>query len=240
LLVIPSIDIMGGRCVQLVGGRPETRKVYGDPVELAIKWEAEGAKYLHIIDLDAALGRGDNLNKIVEILSSIKVGAEVGGGIRSFKKADEILRAGADRVIVGTAAVENPEMVKELVNKAGGRRVMVALDTKSGRVAIRGWQRETEITPLELGLEFEKMGVGSFLFTNVDVEGTMKGVVLECIKELARNLNVPIFASGGIGSLEDMLVLKGTGVRGVVVGMALYEERFTLKQAMEAAEDESF
>ncbi|MEM2875068.1 MAG: 1-(5-phosphoribosyl)-5-[(5-phosphoribosylamino)methylideneamino]imidazole-4-carboxamide isomerase [Candidatus Hadarchaeales archaeon] len=234
--MIPSIDLMRGRCVQLIGGRPESGKTYGDPVEVALRWEAKGARYLHVIDLDAAMGRGDNLKRIVEILSVVSIGVEVGGGVRSYERADEILGAGADRVIIGTAAVKNPELVRELVKKAGGNRVMVALDSRSGKVTIEGWQRESNRTPLELGLEFERMGVGSFLFTNVDVEGTMEGVVLESVRELVRNLRTPVYASGGIGGLDDILALKRVGVQGAIVGMALYEGRFTLKQAMEVAE----
>jgi len=238
LIVIPSIDLMRGRCVQLIGGKPGTGKVYGEPLEIALRWTGEGARYLHVIDLDAALGTGDNLDKIIEILSAVDVGVQVGGGIRSIERADEILGAGAERIILGTAAVKNPGMVRKLIEKAGGKRVMVALDSRSGKVAVEGWQRKTEKDPLELGLEFERMGVGSLLYTNVDVEGTMRGVVLDEIMNLTRSLRTPIYASGGIGGLEDIRALKKTGVEGAVVGMALYEGRFTLKEAMEAAEDE--
>jgi phosphoribosylformimino-5-aminoimidazole carboxamide ribotide isomerase len=175
LLVVPSVDIQGGRCVQLVRGRPGTGKAYGSPVEAAQRWVAEGARYLHVIDLDAAMGSNDNFRLVAEVLAGINVGAEVGGGIRSVERACEILGIGADRVILSTAAVKNPEIVRELVELAGGARVMVALDVLAGKVAIEGWRTRTEKSAVELSKNFERMGVGSILFTNVDVEGSMKG-----------------------------------------------------------------
>ena len=138
MLVIPSVDIRQGRCVQLVGGRPETEQVYGDPVELAQRWVAEGARHLHVIDLDAAMGTGDNFVKVAEVLASVRMGVQVGGGIRSLERACELLGIGASRVILGTAAVRNPELVRKLVGLAGGEKVMVALDSRSGKVAIEG------------------------------------------------------------------------------------------------------
>jgi phosphoribosylformimino-5-aminoimidazole carboxamide ribotide isomerase len=195
----------------------------------------EGASYLHVVDLDASMGVGDNFKQVVEILAEVKVGVEVGGGIRSLSRANELLDAGADRVIFGTAAVKNPELVKELVNTRGGERAMVALDSRGNSVSIEGWQAKTKIAPLELAKGFEKIGVGSFLFTNIDVEGQMKGVKIDSIKRLVEGVKIPVFASGGVGSLEDIKAVRETGAAGLVVGMALYEGKFTLKQAFEAA-----
>lgn len=232
LLVIPSVDIRQGRCVQLVGGKPETERVYGGPVELAQRWVAEGASYLHVIDLDAAMGVGDNFKRIAEILANVRVGVQVGGGIRTRKRACELLGIGVSRVILGTAAVKNPELVRELVRLAGGSRVIVALDSRSGKVTIEGWQKQTEKSMLDLALEFERMGVGAFLFTNVDVEGRMTGIDVRAIRELTKVVKVPVFVAGGVSSLEDVILAKDAGAAGLVVGMALYEDKFTLKQAM--------
>ncbi len=235
MLVVPSVDIRQGRCVQLVGGRPETERVYGDPVELAQRWVAEGARYLHMIDLDAAMSVGDNFTRVAEVLASVRVGVQVGGGIRSLERACELLGIGASRVILGTAAVRNPELVRKLVGLAGGEKVMVALDSRSGKVAIEGWRKQTEKSVLELAQEFERMGVGAILFTNVDVEGSMRGVAVREIRELVGAVKIPVFASGGVGSLEDVRVAREAGAAGLVIGMALYQQKFTLKQAMEVS-----
>ena len=234
-MVIPSVDIQSGRCVQLVGGRPGTGKAYGSPVEMAQRWIAEGARYLHVIDLDAAMGSGDNFRRVAEVLAGISVGAEVGGGIRSAERACELLGIGADRVILGTAAVKNPQLVRDLVELAGSARVMVALDVRAGKVAIEGWRTRTEKSAVELAKDFERMGVGSILFTNVDVEGSMKGLDVKAIQGLTRAVNVPVFVAGGVASLDDVLLAKDAGAAGLVVGMALYEGKFTLKRAMEVA-----
>jgi len=236
LLVVPSVDIRGGRCVQLVGGRPRTGKAYGSPVEAAQRWVAEGARYLHVIDLDAAMGSGDNFGQVAEVLAAVNVGIEVGGGIRSAERACELLGIGADRVILGTAAVKNPELVRELVELAGGARVMVALDVWAGKVAIDGWQTKTEKSAVEFAKDFERIGVGSILFTNVDVEGGMKGLDVKSVQQLTRAVKLPVFVAGGVASLEDVVLARNAGAAGLVVGMALYESKFTLKQAMEVAE----
>jgi phosphoribosylformimino-5-aminoimidazole carboxamide ribotide isomerase len=240
LLVIPSVDILKGRCVQLVGGRPETERVYGDPVEQVQRWVAEGASCLHVIDLDAAMGTGDNFESVAEVLANVRVGVEVGGGIRTFERANEFLGIGAERVILGTAAVRNPELVRQLVELAGGERVMVALDSRSGRVTIEGWRAQTGKTAIQLAKEFERMGVESLLYTGVDVEGRMCGVPVREIRELTNAVGIPVFASGGVGTLDDVRMAGETGAAGLVVGMALYERKFTLREAMEVAGDENW
>jgi len=238
--VIPSVDIMRGRCVQLVGGRPGTGKDYGDPIDVAQRWVSEGARCLHIVDLDAAMGAGDNFERVAEVLASVRVDTQVGGGIRTVERACELLGIGATRVILGTAAVKNPKMVEELVKLAGGARIIVALDAKSGKVAIEGWRTRTEKTVLELAREFERMGVGALLFTNVDIEGKMAGIAASEIRKLVSAVGIPVLAAGGVGSLDDMRVAKAAGATGLVVGMALYEGKFTLKKAMEVGGNENW
>jgi len=236
MLVIPSVDIRKGRCVQLVGGRPETERVYGDPVEAAQRWIAEGTRYLHLIDLDAAMGTGDNFNKIAEVLANVNIGVQVGGGIRSVERASELLGIGADRVILSTAAIRNPELARELVKLAGGAKMMGAIDTRAGKALMEGWAKSTQRPAVELAKEFECMGVGSLLFTNVDVEGKMAGIVSGAIRELVQAVKIPVFAAGGVASIEDVKVAREVGAAGLVIGMAFYEGKLTLKQAMEVAE----
>ena len=236
MLVIPSVDIRKGRCVQLVGGRPETERVYGDPVEAAQRWIAEGARYLHLIDLDAAMGTGDNFNKIAEVLASVNVGVQVGGGIRSVERASELLGIGADKVILSTAVIKKPELARELVELAGGARVIAAIDTRAGRAVIDGWATPTQKPAVELAKEFERMGIGSLLFTNVDVEGKMAGIRAGAIRELVQAVKIPVIAAGGVASIEDVRIAREAGAAGLVIGIAFYEGRLTLRQAMEVAE----
>ncbi|MEM2289895.1 MAG: 1-(5-phosphoribosyl)-5-[(5-phosphoribosylamino)methylideneamino]imidazole-4-carboxamide isomerase [Candidatus Hadarchaeales archaeon] len=235
MLVIPSIDIHRGRCVQWVGGKMGTGKVYGAPVQMAWRWVEEGAEWLHVVDLDAALGLGSNFNLIAEILANVPVPVQVGGGIRDMERASELLGLGAERVILGTAAVRKPELVRELVEKVGGERVMVALDARGGRVVVKGWTEDGGITPLELAKRFEGMGVGSLLYTEVEVEGRMTGLRVDQARKLISSLRVPLFLSGGVGSLEDVRLAKEAGAAGLVVGMALYEGKFTLEEAKRVA-----
>jgi phosphoribosylformimino-5-aminoimidazole carboxamide ribotide isomerase len=224
----------------MVGGRPGTERVYGTPIEAAQRWVAEGATCLHVVDLDAAMGEGDNFLCLAELIANVAVDVQVGGGIRSLERANEILGIGASRVILGTAAIRSPELVRQLVGMAGGDRVMVALDSRSGKIAIEGWKKVTEKSVLGIAVNFERMGVGSILFTNVDVEGTMQGLSARDIRELVRSVRVPVFASGGVGSLDDVRVARDAGAAGLVIGMALYEGKFTLKEAMEVAANEDW
>jgi phosphoribosylformimino-5-aminoimidazole carboxamide ribotide isomerase len=236
MLVIPSVDIRKGQCVQLVGGKPDTERVYGDPVAMAQRWIAEGARYLHIIDLDAAMGTGDNFRAIAEVLAGVNVSAQVGGGIRTLERACELLGIGADRVILSTAAIEKPELVRELVKLAGGARVMAAVDVRAGKAVIRGWTAPTQRSAIEAAKEFERMGVGSLLFTNVDVEGKMSGVTPGPIREIVQAVKIPVFTAGGAATLEDVRIAREAGAAGLVIGMALYEGKLKLREAMEAAE----
>ena len=234
-MVIPAVDIRQGRCVQLVGGRPEAEKAYGSPVAAALRWMEQGARYLHVVDLDAAMGTGDNLSTVAEILANIRIDAEVGGGIRSIGRASEVLAMGADRIILGTAAIKNPELISELVERVGSERVMVALDARAGKVVVEGWRAQTQNTVIDMARKFQQMGVGSLLFTNVDVEGQMRGAAVDAIRELIQSVDLPVIAAGGVASLDDIRAVRDTGAAGLVIGTALYEGKFSLKEAMEVA-----
>jgi len=235
MLVVPSVDILDGECVQLVGGKPGTGKSYGSPIVAAQRWVKEGASYLHIIDLNAAMGAGDNLDLIRKLLSEVNVKAQVGGGIRSLEKAMNLLRWGADKVIFGTAAIQWPTIVKEAIELVGGERVMVALDVRGGKLSIEGWRTQVEYSIIELAKKFEDMGVGSLLFTNVDVEGKMKGIPTDMIRTILRSVKIPLFVAGGVASLEDVRAVRDAGAAGLVIGRALYEGKIKLKQATEVA-----
>lgn len=236
--VIPAVDMKGGKCVQLVQGVPGSEIIsLDDPLEVALDWVKRGAKTLHLVDLDGAIeGKRKNAKIIEKIVSSCKekgVNIQVGGGIRSFEDAASLLELGVSRVILGTAALQNPELVTQLAASFGSSHVNVALDAKNGKISIKGWTEESAYTPVEMGRKFEELGAGSLLFTNIDTEGLMQGVNPIPTKELVESVRIPVIASGGVSSLPDLHVLKKTGASGVVVGSALYTGKFTLEEAID-------
>lgn len=238
--VIPAVDMRGGKCVQLVQGVPGSEIVsLDDPLAVALDWVSKGAKTLHLVDLDGAIeGKRKNTPIIEKIVKNCKekgVSIQVGGGIRSFEDAVSLIDLGVSRVILGTAALQNPELVKQLSRNYGSSCVNVALDAKNGKISIKGWTEECAQTPVEMGRKFEELGAGSLLFTNIDTEGLMQGVNPVPTKELVESVSIPVIASGGVSSVADIKTLKNTGAAGVVVGSALYTGRFTLEEAIEAA-----
>jgi phosphoribosylformimino-5-aminoimidazole carboxamide ribotide isomerase len=240
MLVIPAVDILGGKCVRLVRGDPKKSKVYYEnPLEAVQLLENQGAKLIHLIDLDAALGSGQNMTAIKKILASISVRVQIGGGIRTLEKADSLLKLGAYRVIFGTVAVQNPKLVGEAVSRYGSKNVAVAIDERDGKVAVHGWKDKSEIDYSDLARTFEAMDVGAIIFTSISVDGTLKGPIIEKILKIVKTVKVPVIASGGVATLEDLVELAGTGVEGVVVGTAIYEKKFTLKEALEVVKNVS-
>lgn len=233
--IIPAVDIMKGRVVRLIRGDPELLTSYehlGDPVTVARRWESEMAKIIHIIDLDAALGLGNNLDVIGDILMAVDVPVQVGGGIRSLNIAQTLLEMGVNRIILGSLAFEESSTVKMLLEGFGESRTVVALDHLDDRVMIQGWKTSTKVTVDEAVSKFLKLGVKLFLVTSVARDGTMRGPDLETLIKIRRP-NIDVIAAGGIRSLEDLIELKHIGVSGVVIGKALYEGMFTLKEALQ-------
>ncbi len=226
MIVIPAVDIRRGKCVQLVHGRPGTDKYYGDPVETAKRWEEEGARTLHIVDIDAALGDGENFGVVRQIAKEVSIPIQFGGGIRDQAYAKRALDYGVERVIFGSAAIEDPNVVTKTVQEYGKERVMVALDSANGMVVVRGWRKKTERKAVDVIRRFEK-GVFGFLVTDVDREGEMAGVDIGEFEGIVRSTDARICASGGISSPRDIKALRDIGVWGCVVGKALYEGRIS-------------
>jgi len=234
--VVPAVDVQDGEAVQLVQGERDSGKRYGDPVEAAQRWLDEGAETLHLVDLDGAFdGERVNADAIAGIVDAAgeDVGVQVGGGIRTAAGAETLLELGVDRVILGTAAVENPDIVAEIDERNPGS-VMVSLDAKDGEVVVSGWTEGTGLDPAEAAARYEELGAGSILFTNVDVEGKLEGIDREAVERVVDTVDIPVVASGGVTDLGDVDALREAGAAAVVVGTALYEGRFSLRDAMQA------
>ncbi|MUV87930.1 1-(5-phosphoribosyl)-5-[(5-phosphoribosylamino)methylideneamino]imidazole-4-carboxamide isomerase [Natronomonas sp. CBA1123] len=232
--VIPAVDMQDGQVVQLVGGERGTGKTYGDPVEAAERWVDAGAETLHLVDLDGAFeGDRENAPAVEAILDAVDVDVQLGGGIRTAHDACSLLDLGVDRVILGTAAVENPAIVGAISEDFPGS-VMVSLDAKGGEVVVSGWTEGTGLDPAEAAARYEDEGAGAILFTDVDVEGQLDGIRRGPVEAVVDAVDIPVVASGGVSTLADVRALKDAGAAAVVVGTALYEGRFTLEEAMES------
>ncbi|HUG53242.1 MAG TPA: 1-(5-phosphoribosyl)-5-[(5-phosphoribosylamino)methylideneamino]imidazole-4-carboxamide isomerase [Vicinamibacteria bacterium] len=234
MIVVPAIDIRGGRVVRLKQGQLQEEKVYGGhPAEVARRWEAEGAARLHVVDLDAAISARPQFETIAEVIEAVKIPVEVGGGLRVLETAMRYRDRGADRVVFGTAAVADPGVVQEAA-RLWPQAVAVALDARNGKVAVAGWKEITRVDALELALRVKEWGVARLQYTDVMRDGTLMGPNLAGIEAMARQAGLPITAAGGISILEDLMrlsALEPLGVDEVVVGKALYEQRFSMAQA---------
>ena len=236
----PAIDLRGGACVRLVQGDYARERVYGgDPVAVAKELEGGGARWLHVVDLDAArTGRPGNRDEVVAIARAVGIPVQAGGGVRDEFSAEALLAAGVDRVVVGTAALEDPGMVRRLARRHPGR-LAVGLDARSGEVAVRGWTEGSGVHRHEVLARYEDAGVAAFVVTDIGRDGTMGGPDLAGLGEVLAATPLPVIASGGVGSLDDLRSLAGlrSGGRrlaGVVVGKALYEGAFSMGEAMAA------
>ncbi len=234
--IYPAVDILKGRCVQLVQGKEETAAQFGAPLECAHKWLREGANALHVINLDGAFGdAGRNAAVIRELIRNTEVFVQLGGGIRTVEDAASWLDAGVDRVILGTLAARAPETLRVLAERFGSEHIMASVDAVGGKVAIEGW-RESAGDYLDLARSYESMGAGSLLYTNVDVEGLQKGIAPEPVVNLIGEVSIPVTVAGGISSVDDIISLRDIGAEGAVLGSALYAGKISLKEAMEVSE----
>jgi len=231
--IFPAVDILGGRCVQLVQGKRESATAYGDPLSCATRWIDAGADALHVVNLDGAFGTaGANVERIRTLVKTTGIEIELGGGIRSVADAARWLETGVSRIIISTLAVREPESVGLLAREFGSERVMAGVDAKGGQVAIHGWQ-ETAGDYLSWAERFEALGAGSLLYTNVDVEGLQQGVRMDPVRSLIGRVDVPVVVAGGVSSRSDVIALRDCGAYGAVLGSALYSGKITLQEALE-------
>jgi len=236
--VIPAIDLLEGRCVRLYQGDYERSQVFNDnPADVARQWVEQGASCLHVVDLDGAkTGKVVNRSAIAAILQAVSVPIQVGGGLRDRNSVVQLLDLGVQRVILGTVAVEQPQLVAELCQEFPGQ-IVVGIDARNGRVATRGWLETSEVLATQLALQMQELGAAAVIYTDIHRDGTLQGPNLEALRELATAVSIPAIASGGVSSIIDLLsllALAPLGVTGVIVGRALYTGDISLKEALQA------
>ena len=235
LTLLPAVDVSRGRAVQLVQGEASRETAYGDPVEAARRWQQAGAQWLHLVDLDAAFGRGSNAAVLAQMIRGTGVSVELSGGIRDDDALEAALKTGAQRVVVGTAALERPDWVRQVIARHGDR-IAVGLDARGDRLAARGWTTDGGDLMTTLA-RLDADGCARYVVTDVAKDGMLRGPNLDLLKRVCAATSRPVIASGGVSSLEDLRAIAGlqpAGVAGAIIGTALYEGKFTLPEALAA------
>jgi phosphoribosylformimino-5-aminoimidazole carboxamide ribotide isomerase len=234
--IIPAIDLRGGRCVRLRQGDYDRETVFGDdPAAMAAHWESEGTERIHLVDLDGAkAGRPVNVEAVRSILDRVNVPCQLGGGIRDSATIAAWLNAGVERVIVGTQALKDPTWFRR-VAETYSRRIVLGLDARDGRVATEGWLDVSTVDAIELAEQFDDLPLGGVVYTDISRDGMLEGPNLAATEALARRLKTPVIASGGVGRLEDIANLAALPIAACIVGRALYEGRFRIREASELA-----
>ncbi|PLS06974.1 1-(5-phosphoribosyl)-5-[(5-phosphoribosylamino)methylideneamino]imidazole-4-carboxamide isomerase [Neobacillus cucumis] len=234
LTIYPAIDMRGGKCVRLLQGDYDKETIYGDsPFEMAKSFAETGAEWIHMVDLDGAKdGKRVNDRFVIEAAQNLDAKVQIGGGIRSEEDILHYLENGVDRVIIGSIAVSNPEFAIKMIQKYGAK-IAVGIDAKNGYVATHGWLDTSSVKAVELGKRFADAGAETFIFTDIATDGTLAGPNIDAVCEMAEVTGKYVIASGGVSSLADLQAIARKGIRGAIVGKALYENRFTLKEALE-------
>lgn len=243
LLILPAIDIKDGRCVRLVQGALGTEKIYSDdPVQMAILWRGENAKTLHVVDLDGAFdGKMKNLDVLERMMKAVDIPIQIGGGIRTYEQVKKLFEIGIYRIVIGTAAIDDPELVSKCVKDFGARKIVVGIDAKNGVVMTKGWQENTGIEAVSLALNMKSLGVCRIVYTDIARDGMLSGPNYEAIQHIAQKTGLRVTASGGISGYQDLIKLQELekfGVDSVIVGKALYENRFSCQALWRANEQE--
>ncbi len=238
MIIFPAIDLKNGKCVRLLKGDMNQVTIFNDhPANQAKEFENFGFKFLHIVDLDGAIaGQTSNEESVKNILANVKIPLQLGGGIRSLETIEKWLSLGINRVILGTVAAKNPSLVVEACKKFPGK-ILVGIDARDGKVATEGWVEDSKIPTLELAKKFEHCGVSAIIYTDISRDGMLSGIDLDGTENLAKNLSIPIIASGGVASLDDILkiqLLEKDGVIGVIAGRAIYDKKISISNLREA------
>jgi phosphoribosylformimino-5-aminoimidazole carboxamide ribotide isomerase len=229
--IIPAIDLMDGKVVRLYKGDPSKKTIYSDyPLEIAKKWQSAGADMLHLVDLDATLGRGSNFELLQNIAKSVSIPVQVAGGLRNEKIIENALEF-AQRIVIGTLAFKEKIVLNKLLTTYGNERIVISVDHNDGLIVVNGWQQTTDISLIDAVNEFVKMGFTEFLSTNVNRDGTLQGPDLEWIQQINKIENINVIASGGISNIEDVAKVKEINPFGVILGKSLYENKISIEEA---------
>jgi phosphoribosylformimino-5-aminoimidazole carboxamide ribotide isomerase len=235
MIIVPAIDIREGKCVRLVRGDPKKETVYSDdPAEIAKRWADQGAERIHVVDLDAAMGKGSNLEALKRIKSAVNVMIQFGGGLRTLEAVWKVVGMGVDRVVLGTALIKDPSWIKEAMEELGGR-VVAGVDAKDGEVMVDGWQAGSGRKVEDVLKMVEELGVREVIYTDIKRDGMLEGPNVDGLRRVLRATKMGVYASGGISSLTDIQALRkleSEGIKGCIVGKALYDRRFTLSEAL--------
>jgi phosphoribosylformimino-5-aminoimidazole carboxamide ribotide isomerase len=236
----PAIDIKNGKCVRLLQGQFDKETVYSDsPIEVAKRWEECGASFIHVVDLDGALdGVWTNKQTISSIVNAVNIPVQTGGGIRKIEDIEERLNVGLNRVIIGTLAIKEPEIVKEAVKRFGLDKIVVGIDAKDGMVAVHGWEEVSKVSALDLCLQMKEYGINTIVYTDISKDGMMSGPNIEQTKELVEKTGMDIIASGGVANMEDLKNVDSINADGAIIGKALYTEAIDLTEAVKLFEKE--
>jgi len=237
LIIIPAIDIKGGKCVRLEQGLMNKETIFSDnPEEMALQWERKGARILHIVDLDGAVyGKPFNKKAIKKILDTVSIPMELGGGIRDLDTIDEYINLGIDKIIIGTIAYKNPHLVEVACKKYPGK-IIVSIDSKDNYVSVEGWTESTNIIAIDLAKRFEDMGIAALIYTDIKRDGMRLGPNIDGIRRLTKGINIEVIAAGGIASMkdiQDLLPLEDHGLRGIITGRALYDGSIKLEEVID-------
>ncbi len=234
MIIFPAIDIKDNKCVRLLQGDFDKVNVYGnDPSLMAKKWEDKGAKFLHMVSLNGARGEGNvNDESIKKLLSTVNIPVQMGGGIRSKERVKELLDLGVNRVILGSVAIKDKELLKDLISQYK-EKIVVSVDAKNGKVAAQGWEEVSDVNSLDFCKELEEMGVKTIVYTDISKDGMMIGPNFDIYEKLSKETNLDIIASGGVTSIEDVKKLKAMDLYGVIIGKSLYENKIDLKEVLD-------
>lgn len=239
MIIIPAVDIKGGKCVRLEQGLMNKETIFSDrPEEMALKWKMKGAKRLHIIDLDGAVyGKPFNKKTIKNMVDKVSIPVQLGGGIRDLDTIEEYINLGVDKIIIGTVAYKSPKLIETACKRYPGR-IIIAIDSKDNYVSVEGWTESTSVIAIDMAKRFEDIGVNSILYTDIKRDGMKKGPNIDAIREFAKGINIAVIAAGGISSLrdiEDLLELERYGVSGIIIGRAIYDGLIKIEQAINIA-----
>jgi phosphoribosylformimino-5-aminoimidazole carboxamide ribotide isomerase len=240
MIIYPAIDLRHGRVVRLKQGRAEDQTIYSDdPVETALRWQNEGAAWLHVVNLDGAFGEESsaNLRELTRIIQSVSIPVQFGGGLRDLASIDAAFNAGVSRVVIGTAAIENPQLVSDVIARFGSGKIVVGIDARNGIVATRGWVEQSQMNAIDLAKQMRARGIERIVYTDIARDGMLQGIDANVMANLGQAANVHVIASGGVASLRDVIALcEQRKVEGVIIGQALYTGKVSLREAIDASQ----